>query len=101
MTTYSVHRHNKKKNTTKHKSGIDKLVYIAVIIGPLLTLPQLYSIWVDGQKGVSIISWVAYLIASVIWLIYGIKHNDKPLLTVEAVWVVLDILVIIGLMRQL
>ena len=68
-------------------------------MGPLLTLPQLYSIWVQGQKGVSIITWVAYLIGAIIWLIYGIKHNDKPLVMVEAAWILVDIMVIIGVAR--
>jgi len=100
MATHSVHRHIKrKKKIPKKKSEIDRLIYFAVVIGPLLTLPQVYSIWVQGQKGVSIISWVAYLIASVIWLIYGIKHKDKPIITVEVAWIILEILIIIGVTR--
>ncbi|MEI6850594.1 MAG: hypothetical protein WCK26_01340 [Candidatus Saccharibacteria bacterium] len=99
MVSYRSHRHIKKKTKSKQKSKIDSLVYLAVIIGPLLTLPQVYSIWVEGQRGVSIISWLAYLLASIIWLIYGIKHNDKPMLIVEIIWILLDILVIIGVAR--
>ncbi len=100
MATHSVHRHIKrKKKVGKKTSEIDRLIYFAVVIGPLLTLPQVYSIWVQGQKGVSIISWVAYLIASVIWLIYGIKHKDKPIITVEVVWIILEVLIITGVTR--
>jgi uncharacterized protein with PQ loop repeat len=99
MSTYSIHRHIKRKKKSVKKSKIDSLIYLAVVIGPLLTLPQLYSIWVEGQKGVSIVSWVAYLIGAIIWLAYGVKHNDKPLIIVEAIWVLLDIMIIIGLAR--
>ena len=99
MVTYRSHRHIKRKTKSKQKSKIDELVYLAVVIGPLLTLPQVYSIWVEGQKGVSIISWFAYLAASIIWLIYAIKHKDKPMLIVEIIWILLDILVIIGVAR--
>jgi uncharacterized protein with PQ loop repeat len=100
MATHSVHRHIKrKKKTPKKKSEIDRLIYFAVVIGPLMTLPQVYSIWVQGQKGVSIISWVAYLVCSAIWLVYGIKHKDKPIIIVEIVWIILALLIIIGVSR--
>src|ERR1035437_7429551 len=99
MATYRSHRHVKRKTKAKQKSRIDRLVWLAVVIGPLLTLPQVYSIWVENEKGVSVISWAAYLLASMIWLVYGIKHNDKPMLIVEAIWIVLDVLIIIGVAR--
>lgn len=87
---------NKGKATT---SLIDILVYIAIIVSPALTLPQVYSIWVEGQKGVSLISWEAYLIAAIIWLLYGLKHQDKPIIVVQTIWIILDTMIIIGVMR--
>ena len=83
----------------KSRTGIDRLVYVAVILGPLMTIPQVYSIWVNGQKGVSLISWSAYLLVSLIWLFYGIKHNDKPIIAVEVVWMILELLIIVGIYR--
>lgn len=97
MATHSVRSYSKKRR--KSKSEIDRLVYFAVIIGPVLTLPQVYSIWFDGNKGVSIVSWVAYLVASAIWLIYGLYHKDKPIIVVEVAWIVLEVLIIVGLLR--
>lgn len=99
MLSYGIHQHTKRKKKSVKKSKIDSLVYFAIVIGPLLTMPQLYSIWVQGQKGVSIISWVAYLTAAIIWLLYGIKHKDKPLIIVEAIWVLMDIIIIVGVAR--
>jgi len=74
-------------------------VYIAVVAGPLLTLPQVYSIWIDDQRGVSSISWFAYLGTSIIWLVYGVKHRDKPLVLVEFAWIALSIMILVGLHR--
>lgn len=91
--------HHRIKPKVLPRPKIDKIIYIAVVIGPLLTLPQIYSIWVQGEGGVSIISWVAYLIAAIIWLLYGVAHKDKPIIVVEAIWVLLDVLIIIGLLR--
>lgn len=99
MATHSVHKHLNIKRKIKKKSEIDRLIYFAVIIGPVLTLPQVYSIWIQGEKGVSIITWSAYLVSSVIWLIYGIKHKDMPIITVETMWIILEILIIVGVAR--
>lgn len=89
----------KKVKSKKSRPLIDTLVYAAIIISPALTLPQVYSIWVDGQKGVSLVSWAAYLFAAIIWLFYGIKHNDKPIILVQTIWIVLDAMIVVGVMR--
>ena len=62
------------------KTTIDYLIYVAVVIGPLMTIPQIYSIWFEKQGGVSIISWIAYFVVSIIWLVYSLKIKDKPMI---------------------
>lgn len=90
----------KKQNNKRppKKQAIDYLVYFAIVIGPILTMPQIYSIWFEKQKGVSVISWIAYFIASVIWLLYAIKQKDKLLIIVQTIWVFLDAFIILGLL---
>jgi len=97
MVAHGIHRHAKKKKRAKQRSTVDWLVYLAIVIGPVLTMPQVYSIWVQGSKGVSVISWIAYLVASLIWLVYGVKHKDRPIIIVEAIWVVLEVLIVAGI----
>ena len=80
-------------------SAIDSWVYLAIIIGPICTIPQIISIWQDHNKGVSVISWVAYLVAAIIWLLYGLKRKDSAIITVELIWIVLSLLIIIGISR--
>ncbi len=98
----SVNSHNKhllnRRKKTKQEP-IDKLVYFAVILGPLMTLPQLYTIWVQNSTDVSVISWASYLGIAVIWLLYGLKHRETPIILVQLLWIVLDALIVIGLMR--
>ena len=100
MVSRNIHKINKFKNKKTRKSGIDYLVYLAGIIGPLLTLPQIYSIWIENQKGVSLITWIAYLFASLIWVVYAIKHKDKPLMIAELTWVILEVFIVVGLLRN-
>ena len=74
-------------------------MYFAVVAGPLMTLPQVYAIWVEQSTDVSVISWSAYLLIAVVWLIYGVKHRQKPIIIVQLLWIALDILIVAGLMR--
>ncbi len=96
VNTHHKHLHSKKR---KKRSSIDQFVYVAVIAGPLLTLPQLYTIWYEQKTDVSLISWAAYLVIAVIWLFYGIKHKEKPIIVVQLIWIILDAFIVIGLMK--
>ncbi len=75
---------------------IDRLVYIAVIVGPLMTLPQLYMIWMQHSKGVSVVSWLGYMATGLIWLAYGVKHQELPIIILQIIWILLDLGIIIG-----
>ncbi len=81
---YHLHYHKHKK--IKPTSAIDTWVYFAVIFGPIMTVPQLYDIWILKQTGISVISWAAYLITACVWLAYGLKHRDKPIIAVQSLW---------------
>lgn len=85
--------HKKKKKT----KSIDKIIYLAVIMGPIMTIPQIYSIWINKNTGVSIITWISYLIITLIWLFYGITHKEKPIIIVQSLWIIIDLLIISGL----
>ena len=75
----------------------DFLIYFGGVFGPLATLPQLIEIWVyQNASGVSIVSWSAYLLGAMFWLFYGLVHKEKPIIFSYGVWVILDILIIIG-----
>ncbi len=69
------------------------------IAEPLMTLPQIYQIWwVGDAHGVSLVTWVCYAFASVIWLLYGLKTNSKPLALTGALWTLMDLLVAVGIL---
>ncbi len=79
------------------KRFVDRAVYIAGILGPVMTLPQLWKIWVvKNAAGVSLFSWASFLAAAVIWLVYGILHKDKPIIVNYALWVILEALIVVG-----
>lgn len=91
------HKHIRKVKSRKKKDLVDRLIYPATIATPIMTLPQVYSIWVDGNKGASVITWFSYTVISAIWLAYALKIKDKPLITLEICGVILYGLIFLGL----
>jgi len=85
---------SKKRTAAGH---IDKLVYIAAIATPIMTLPQLFRAWSRDNGGVSAVTWGAYVVIAVIWLLYALKNRDKPLIILEVSAVILYSLIVVGL----
>lgn len=95
----NVRQHHVARSKRKTKAtAIDKWVYFAVVFGPLMTLPQVYDIWYAGKTEASAITWGAYTIIAVIWLLYGIKHKTKPIIAVQSIWILLDLAIVIGIL---
>ncbi len=63
----------------------------------IMTVPQVWSIWVGQQAaGVSILSWSAYLFSALLWLWFGIRKRDKNIYLPCLGWIALDGAVIAG-----
>lgn len=81
----------------KYKNFLDKFIYTMGIIGPIMTIPQIAKIWYyQNAAGVSAISWGVYTLVAITWILYGIAHKEKPIIFSNAIWVIMDILVVIG-----
>lgn len=76
---------------------MDKVIYVIATFGPVMTIPQLIKIWVEKNAiGVSALTWSAYLIVAIFWLIYGKMHNEKPIIYSSILWIIAESLVVIG-----
>ena len=63
----------------------------------LMTVPQVFTIWVGHQAaGVSILSWSAYLVSALLWLWFGIRQHDRNIYLPCVGWIALDSAVIAG-----
>lgn len=93
MPTY---RHRPKK-IKPHTFFNDKTMLIVGIIGPFMTIPQVYDIWV-GHKvdGVSLISWSAYTVIACIWLSYGLVHKEKPIILTNFLYIIVNTIIVSG-----
>ena len=67
----------------------------------VMTFPQVLSVWSGPQAGgVSLWSWSAYLLAAVVWLVYGVRQHDKHIYLPCIGWILLDGAIVIGLIVQ-
>lgn len=90
--------HKNLQTLIKKNKWLCRVTLILAIVGPLMTLPQIYEVWINRQSsGVSILSWAFYVFSSLIWLLYAVKIKDKPLYISSGLWVVMNFLVVLGL----
>jgi uncharacterized protein with PQ loop repeat len=78
-------------------SGLERLLRIFSIITMVLTVPQVVTVWADGNAGgVSVISWSAYLVSACLWLVYGLQKRDRTIYLPCIGWILLDAAVVAG-----
>ena len=89
----TLHKHieNKKKLST-----FDVVVIFASFLYPLSSIPQVISVFHGSIEGVSIYSWVGFLVFASVFFTYGIKHRIAPMIIANSIWIVMDSLVVIG-----
>ena len=76
---------------------LDGVIYAISIVGPVIAIPQVITIWVHHQAaGVSLFYWVMQALASALWLLYGFVHKQKPLIISNPLWLTMCTMVSIG-----
>lgn len=98
--TYSVSKETIRiEENPTFRNFINKGVYIAGLLGVAAIVPQILKIWIGRETvGVSISTWVGFLIATLFWLVYGIIHKQKPIILTNAAALLAHTSIIIGLM---
>lgn len=82
----------------KKEKFINKFIYVAAVIYPLTTIPQIYDIFISrSAENVSLTTWILYDIFTIIFLWYAIVNKLKPLVIEYALWLVAQTLVVIGI----
>ena len=82
---------------TSPPGSLEKFLRVLSVVTMLMTVPQVFSIWVDGNAaGVSLLSWGAYLFSACLWFGYGIQKHDKTIYLACIGWILLDAAIVIG-----
>ena len=86
-----------RRHLSKWGKFMYRFIYLVGALGPIMTIPQVMKIWGEQEAaGVSVISWSAYSLLSIFWIIYGIVDRDKPIIFMFTAYFILNILVVIG-----
>ena len=92
-------KHEPYPHPDKWKNFVDKAIFVVGAFGPIMSIPQLLKIWIEKDAtGVSIITWEAFLFIASFWLIYGIMHKEKPIIFTQSLWILTEILIVIGIL---
>ena len=94
----SQHRRIAKHPARPAGALIDRLAYSFGMLAPFFTLPQILDIWRGHAAGVSLLTWLAYAVFSVFWLVYSAYHKDRPLVILHALWTAMQLLVVVGIL---
>jgi len=87
------------QNKINWKKITDQLVSIISIIFPLTALPQIYNIWIVKEvEGVSLLTWLFFLILGVPLFLYATAHKDRRLQVMFGMWCAVYFLVVLGLL---
>lgn len=78
---------------------IDRSMNIVAIIHPLMAVPQVYQIYAtQNVAGVSLLTWLGFMLMGGVFLAYGIVHNLRPIIMTQVLWFAVDFLVVVGIL---
>lgn len=76
---------------------LDRFLMVVAVVGPLMTAPQIFKIFSNQDAtGVSALTWGLYFFLGIPWLVYGIVHREKPIIVAHILWLLMNLLVVIG-----
>ena len=79
---------------------LDNVVSVVSLVLPLTAIPQLLIIWqTQDASGISILTWSLWLILGFPMLAYAIVHKTKPFIVMYALWIIIEIAVILSALK--
>ena len=90
----SAHRKRKK---TPYVVFLDRLTWVAGVVGPFTVVPQSYAIFsTRSAAGVSLITWALIFVVTFPWILYGLANKDKTIIVSFTMWEIANLSVVIG-----
>src|SRR3989344_1719814 len=82
---------------TLWKRILDRVVLGVGIAGPIMSIPQVLLIYVGREAaGVSPISFLAWALMDIPWMIYGLVHREVPIVVTYILWFFCNMLIFVG-----
>jgi MtN3 and saliva related transmembrane protein len=84
---------------TRYVRLLDKVTFIAGVVGPFTVLPQIYSIFsTHSAAGVSLFTWLLMFIVTFPWILYGVAHHDRSIIASFILWEIANLTVVVGVL---
>jgi uncharacterized protein with PQ loop repeat len=85
--------------TVVQMSGLDLLIYFAAIAGPLALLPQVFKLYTSHDAaGLALPTWLMFGALNSLWIFYGYKHKEKPIVITNSMLLVLNFTIVFGIL---
>ncbi len=89
-----LEKHRQNKEMTRR---IDRMMAFIGVMGPLSTFIQVIHIFsVRTAAGISVYTWIGYMVVSICWFAYGYFYKDKPLMLVNSLSFCVNSLIILA-----
>ncbi len=88
-----MHRLAKHPRTIKI---VDSMMYVVGVGDNIAVVPQIVKAWSGSAPGLAIATWVMFVGISLMWLIYALLHNQKPLIAAQTVGLSCNLAVVVG-----
>lgn len=86
-------------NNATNKKRVELFALIAGIAQPLITLPQIITIYGNqSANDVSLLTWLGYLFFGVTFLVYGIVFKLRPIWIGQIIWVTMQLITVVGIL---
>ncbi len=77
-----------------------RAMYVVAFIMPATNLPQILQLFSSHiTTGLSLQTWVMYLVVGLVPFLYAIAYNMKPLIISNVLWIVVELIMIYGIIR--
>lgn len=86
----------KRRYDKETKQRVQVAAYIVGVGGNLAVIPQLLAVWNGPAPGLAILTWILFICFGLIWLLYAIVNNQKPLIITQLLGLTFNTLVVVG-----
>lgn len=77
----------------------DRILGAFSVVALVATVPQAIEVWsATSLDGVSLISWVVYLVGACLWFVHGLRKRDRSIYLACLGWIALDGAIVLGIL---
>ncbi len=81
-----------------YKKLSEQAATVAAVLYPLSAVPQAVKIFTHKDAAsLSLTAWIGFTLIELIFFVYGVTHNLRPLVLTGVLWMVLYALIITGI----